>query len=174
MAEQSASATQEELRWMKDYLRVQVARLAQTSGRKAAEDFAAAMGGADFDTQQAWLETAAPQVTATASLVVEPGHQERPSQPGADPEALAERIYLRALEELRGDDMVPADSELDGIWQDACAQARSWTPDTEDELVTRVVDRYSMTLMDQVDGDELYRILSEFIADFDRLVSSRS
>jgi hypothetical protein len=92
--------------------------------------------------------------------------------PGPSIEAVAQRIYQRVLEELASDDMTPDESELDEILQDAREQAGSCTPETENDLVTQVTDRYTMRLMEMVDGDELYRILNEFTADVKRFTES--
>jgi hypothetical protein len=92
--------------------------------------------------------------------------------PAPSIEVVAQRIYQRVLEELASDDMTPDESELDEILQDAREQAGSCTPETENDIVTQVTDRYTMRLIEMVDGDELYRILNEFTADVKRFTES--
>jgi hypothetical protein len=154
----------------------EAARLAQTSGAKAAQDFEKAMGGATPEVQQAWLESEPSAVDAAAKLAAEQAAGELASpatgKPAEDPETIATRIYSKAVDELREDEIVLDDADLGFIWQDAWNEARSWTPETEEEAVTRVTDSFTMKIMNEIDGDGLYEVINGFIADIRQLTTS--
>lgn len=177
MPPEQSNPTQEELQWLNDFLAAHAAELAQTSGAEAARNFAKAMGGATPEIQQAWLESEPSAVEAAATQAAEQAGGETPQAmdgAGEDFEAIAERIYSKALGELSDDGPAPADAELDGIWQDARNVARTWTPKTEDDLVDQVVNNYLMKIVDEVSADELYEIITGFTDDIKRLIASAS
>lgn len=187
MPPEQPNPTAAELQWLSDFMAAEAAQLAQTSGAKAVQDFGKAMGGATLEVQQAWLESEPSAVDAAARLAVEQAGGEVASTATAevtagsaaggsaeDLETIAKRIYSKAVDELRGDEIVLDDADLGFIWQDAWNEARSWTAETEEEAVTRVTDSFTMKLMNEIDGDSLYEVIVGFIADIRQLASSGS
>jgi hypothetical protein len=178
MPPEQANPSAAELQWLNDFMTAEAARLAQTSGAKAAHDFEKAMGGATPEVQQAWLESEPSAVDAAAKLAVEQAGGEVTSpatdRPAEDLETIAKRIYSKAVDELREDEIVLDDADLGFIWQDAWNEARSWTPEAEEEAVTRVTDSFTMKLMKEIDGDAFYEVIDEFIADIRQLTTSGS
>jgi hypothetical protein len=182
MPPEQANPTAAELQWLNDFMAAEAARLAQTSGAKAAQDFEKAMGGATPEIQQAWLESDPSAVDKAARLAVEQAGGEVASTatadvaqgPGEDIETIAKRIYAKAVSELREDEIALDDADLGGIWQDAWNEARSCTPETEEEAVTRVTDSFTMKIMNEIDGDGLYEVIEGFIADIRQLTTSGS
>jgi hypothetical protein len=194
MPPEQANPTAAELQWLSDFMAAEAAQLAQTSGAKAAQDFGKAMGGATLEVQQAWLESEPSAVDEAAKLAVELAGGEVTEGTGVegtvtegtvtegtvlegtgeDLETIATRIYSKAVDELREDEIVLDDADLGFIWQDAWNEARSWSPETEEEAVTRVTDSFTMKIMNEIDGDGLYEVIEGFIADIRQLTTSGS
>ena len=179
MPPEPVNPTPAELQWLNEFMAAETARLAETSGAKAAQDFRAAMGGASQEVREAWLESDPAAVAAAARLAVEQAGGEVAGAASSElteaVESIATRIYSKAVNELREDEIVLGDADLSAIWQDAWAQARSWTPQTaEEEAVTRVTDSFTMKIMNEVDGDALYQVIAGFIADIQQLTGTGS
>jgi hypothetical protein len=182
MPPERVNPTPEELQWLREFMAAEAERLVQTSGAKAVQDFEEAMGGAAPEVQQAWIESEPSAAAEVASLVVEqaggepagPADAQEAQGRGEDLEAIATRIYTKAVDELRGDEVELDEADLARIWQDAWNEASSSVPGTEDEAVIRVTDSFTLKIMNEIDGDALYEIINGFIDDIKQLISSGS
>jgi hypothetical protein len=150
MPPEDVSASPQELQWLNEFMAAQAAYLAQTSGAKAAHDFKRAMSGAAPEIQQAWLDADPSAVDAAASLAAGPAAGEAAGTAatgvqgsGEDLETIAKRIYAKAIDRLREDEITLDDADLTGIWQDAWNAASSWTPETEEEALSLVTDSFT-------------------------------
>jgi hypothetical protein len=178
MAAGEGSASAQELQWLAEFMAAQAAHLVQTSGAKAAQEFRRAMGAAAPDVRQAWLESAPAAADSAATAADHPSAADSvAADTGEDHETVATRIYSKAIDQLRADGVTLDDADLAGIWQHAWSEAGSCSPEGEQEAASRVAR--TVTIEDggddeEIDGEELYKVIQGFIEDIGPVAGNAS